>query len=256
VTSVFLPEEVNAIVLGDPSSFRAEHSENEPRLVTVKPTTPKSVETNLLVTTKSGREVSLHLVSEGRSSNSGDIDFVLQYEAPASALIPVSRPSFFIPDTKELDATAASVTGGVVGPAERELIFQSSLPAPNFLGRTLRVSVGRTTDAGDAMIVGFSVLNASRESIELLPPQVQLEGPRRKQQNRSIKAEPVPLKEYQLTMRHLAPGARADGVVVFERPTFKESTERLLLEIAQADAVDQPLLVPLAFTASVQGEPK
>src|SRR5437763_1808263 len=55
VTSVFLPEEVNAIVLGDPSNFRAEHSENEPRLVTVKPVTPKAAETNLLVTTKYGR---------------------------------------------------------------------------------------------------------------------------------------------------------------------------------------------------------
>jgi len=255
VTSVFLPEEVNAIVLGDPSSFRAEHSENEPRLVTVKPVTPKAAETNLLVTTKSGREVSLHLVSDGRSNNAGDVDFVLQYEEPTSALIPASRPSLFVPDTKELDSPAADVSSGVIGPAERELIFQSGLPSPTFIGRRLRVSVGRLTDTGDAMILGFSVLNASPESIELLPPQVQLAGPQRTQ-HRSIKAEPVPLKEYQLTIRHLAPGARADGVVVFERPTFKESSEHLLLEVAQADAVDRPLLVPLAFTAPVKGEQK
>lgn len=255
VTSVFLPEEVNAIVLGDPSSFRAEHSENEPRLVTVKPVTPKAAETNLLVTTKSGREVSLHLVSDGRSNHAGDVDFVLQYEEPASALIPASRPSLFVPDTKELDSPAADVSSGVIGPAERELIFQSSLPSPTFIGRGLRVSIGRLTDTGDAMILGFSVLNASPESIELLPPQVQLAGPQRTQ-HRSIKAEPVPLKEYQLTIRHLAPGARADGVVVFERPTFKESSEHLLLEVAQADAVDRPLLVPLAFTAPVKGEQK
>jgi hypothetical protein len=256
VTSVFLPEEVNAIVLGDPGSFRAEHSENEPRLVTVKPVTPKAAETNLLVTTKSGREVSLHLISEGRSNNSVEVDFVLQYEEPASALIPVSRPSLFIPDTKEVDSPAQSVSGGVIGPAERELIFQSGLPAPTFIGRALRVSVGRITNTGDAMIVGFSVLNASADSIELLPPQVELAGPQRKQHNRSIKAEPVALKEYQLTMRHLAPGARADGVVVFDRPTFKESTEHLLLEVARADAVDQPVLIPLAFTAPAEGESK
>ena len=255
VTSVFLPEDVNAIVLGDPSSFRAEHSESESRLVTVKPVTPKAAETNLLVTTKSGREVSLHLVSDGRGANAGDVDFVLQYEEPASALIPGSRPSLFVPDTKELDSLVADVSSGVIGPAERELIFQSSLPSPTFIGRGLRVSVGRLTDTGDAMILGFSVLNASPQSIELLPPQVQLAGPQRTQ-HRSIKAEPVPLKEYQLTIRHLAPGARADGVVVFERPTFKESSEHLLLEVAQADAVDRPLLVPLAFTAPVKGEQK
>jgi len=189
VASVFLPEEVNAIVVGDPGSFRAEHSESEPRLVTVKPTTPKAAETNLLVTTRSGRKVSLHLVSDGRSNNSGDVDFVLQYEESTSALIPVSRPSLFIPDTKEVDSPAASNgSSGVIGPAERELILQSSLPAPNFVGKTIRVSVGRLTDTGDAMIVGFSVLNASSESIELLPPQIELAGPQRKQHNRSIKA--------------------------------------------------------------------
>jgi hypothetical protein len=256
VTSVFLPEEVNTIVVGDPGSFRAEHSENEPRLVTIKPTTPKAAETNLLVTTKSGREVSLHLVSEGRSNSSGDVDFVLQYEEPSSALISVSRPSLFIPDTKELDSPAENVSGGVIGPPERELIYQSSLPRPNFSGGPLRVSVGRITDAGDAMIAGFSVLNASTESIELLPPQVELAGPHGEQHNRSIKAEPVPLKQYRLTTRHLAPGARADGVVVFARPSFKESSEHLLLEIARADAVDRPVLVPLAFTAPVKGESK
>ena len=90
VASVFLPEEVNAIVIGDPGSFRAEHSENEPRLVTVKPVTARAAETNLLVTTRSGRKVSLHLVSDGRSNNSGDVDFVLQYEDSSSAMIPAS----------------------------------------------------------------------------------------------------------------------------------------------------------------------
>lgn len=256
VASVFLPEEVNAIVVGDPGSFRAEHSENEPRLVTVKPVTPRAAETNLLVTTRSGRKVSLHLVSDGRSNNSGDVDFVLQYEDSSSAMIPASRPSLLIPDTKELDLPAAGGSSGVIGAPERELIFQSSVPAPNFAGKALQVAVGRLMDTEDFMIVGFSVLNASPESIELLPPQIELAGPQRKQHNRSIKAEPVVLKQYQLTTRHLAPGARADGIVVFERPAFKESSEHLLLEIARADTVDQPVLIPLAFTAPVQGESK
>lgn len=256
VTSVFLPEEINAIVLGDPSSFRAEHSENEPRLVTVKPVTSKSAETNLLVTTKTGWEVSLHLVSEGRTSTAGDVDFVLQYEQATSSLIPAYETSLFIPDTKEVDSPTATGPTGVIGPATRELIEQASIPAPKFVRGTLRVSVGRLKNDAGSMILGFSVFNASSQPIELLPPQIQLAGPQRKQQNHSIKAEPVPLKEFQLTTRHLAPGSRADGVVVFERPTFKESTEHLLLEIAQADAVDQPILMPIAFTAPVEGEPK
>ena len=256
VTSVFLPDEVNAVVLGDPSNFRAEHSESEPRLVTVKPTTPKATETNLLVTTRSGHEVSLHLVSEGRGGGAGDVDFVLQYQEPSSAFIPASAPSLFIPDTKELAPPGTSLKGGTIGPAEEELILQANIPRPTFVGKGLRVSVGRLKDSRESMIVSFSVLNDSSHATELLPPQIQLENPSRKRHDRSIKAEPVPIREYQLTSRHLAPGARADGVVVFERPTFKESAEHLLLELAQADAVDRPILVPLAFTAPVGGEAK
>ena len=117
VTSVFLPEEINAIVLGDPSSFRAEHSESEPRLVTVKPVTERPAETNMLVTAKSGREVSLHLVSEGRTNAAADVDFVLQYEQPASAMIPAAVPTLMIPDTKELEPASEKERGGVIGPA-------------------------------------------------------------------------------------------------------------------------------------------
>jgi hypothetical protein len=56
-----------------------------------------------------------------------------------------------------------------------------------------------------------------------------------------------------MTARRLAPGARADGVVVFERPSFKESSERLLLAVAQAEEVDRPVLAPIPFVAPVTG---
>ena len=39
VSSVRLPEEVSSVVLGDPQTFKAEHSEAEPRLVFLKPLT-------------------------------------------------------------------------------------------------------------------------------------------------------------------------------------------------------------------------
>ena len=41
--------------------------------------------------------------------------------------------------------------------------------------------------------------------------------------------------------------ARADGVVVFERPAIKQSTERLFLQIADSAAIDQPALAPINF---------
>ena len=59
----------------------------------------------------------------------------------------------------------------------------------------------------------------------------------------------MPITDYTMTIRRLPPGVRADGVVVFDRPSFKESREQMLLQVAQAEGVDQPVLVPIAFVA-------
>lgn len=45
-TVIRLPEPVNSVVVGDPASFSAEHSEREPQLVFVKPITTKAAQTN------------------------------------------------------------------------------------------------------------------------------------------------------------------------------------------------------------------
>src|SRR6266436_8592317 len=83
VTAIRLPEVVNAVVVGDSSTFQVEHSEHEPRLVFVKALSTKASETNLLISTSGGHEVSLLLISRGES-NSPDrthVDFLLKYEA-------------------------------------------------------------------------------------------------------------------------------------------------------------------------------
>jgi hypothetical protein len=61
----------------------------------------------------------------------------------------------------------------------------------------------------------------------------------------------VAITEYRLTARRLEPGQRADGVVVFERPSFKESSERLEFRLAEADKVDQPITLQVSFTPFV-----
>ena len=42
--------------------------------------------------------------------------------------------------------------------------------------------------------------------------------------------------------------------MLFDRPNYKQSTEKLSLQIAQADKVDQPILVHLPFTPPIAGE--
>jgi hypothetical protein len=52
----------------------------------------------------------------------------------------------------------------------------------------------------------------------------------------------------------LEPGECADGVVIYDRPNFKQSTEKLFLQIAQADQIDQPVLIRLPFTPAINAE--
>jgi hypothetical protein len=57
----------------------------------------------------------------------------------------------------------------------------------------------------------------------------------------------LPVQTYLMSQRRLNPGERVDGVVVFERPAIKQSTEKLLLQIADSAAVDQPTFAPIRF---------
>ena len=65
VTAIRMPEPVNSVVVGDPASFSAEHSDREPNLVFVKPITTKAAQTNLLISSTRGLQASLLLISRG-----------------------------------------------------------------------------------------------------------------------------------------------------------------------------------------------
>jgi hypothetical protein len=250
VSSVRLPEDVSSVVLGNPGTFKAEHSEADPRLVFLKPTTANRAETNALITTRTGHEISLHLVSAGNSERTGAVDFVLQYDLPHSFLLGNSQSSFVIGETKSVvPELLPSTLGNTPAISTPEPPRPQRDPNPHWQGKLLQVAVGRITEKDQQMTVEFSVLNASPKTIELLPPQIQLAGKSNEKHKKTVKADPVPIKDYTMTIRRLPPGARADGVVVFDRPSFKESREQMLLQIAQAEGVDQPVLVPVAFVA-------
>src|SRR5579864_1310479 len=258
VSSVRVLEEVSSVVLGDPGVFKAEHSEAEPQLVFFKATSAKPAQTNALITTKGGHEISLSLVSQGKSDHSEVVDYVLNCERPRSFLITAAHPSFVVGDTKNIapEDSPANPPPEKLTNQDQQLLKVQQLLNPHWEGKQLRVAVGQTTEKEEQMAVPFAVLNASARTIEVLPPQIQLAGTSRDKHRKAIKAEPVAIKDYWMTTRRLAPGARADGMVVFERPSFKESSERLLLAVAQAEEVDRPVLAPIAFVAPVTGGAK
>ena len=257
VSSVRVLEEVSSVVLGDPGAFKAEHSEAEPQLVFFKATSTKPAQTNALITTRGGHEISLSLVSQGKSDHSEIVDYVLNCERPHSFLITPAHPSFAVGETRNISLEGPLAAAPQEKPSsQQQLLRAERLENPHWEGKLLRVAVGQATEKEQQMAVPFAVLNASARTIEVLPPQIQLAGTSRDKHRKAIKAEPVAIKDYWMTTRRLAPGARADGVVVFERPSFKESSERLLLAVAQAEEVDRPVLVPIAFVAPMPGGAK
>jgi hypothetical protein len=131
---------------------------------------------------------------------------------------------------------------------QQQLFNQKKTLISQWTGKQLQVAVGQVSENGDHMTVAFSILNNSAGTLELLPPQLRLSG---RKNGSKTKAEPVAIDRYSMTAQRLGPGTRADGVVVFERPSFKESSEQLLLQVAQAEQVDHPVLVPISFTAPI-----
>ena len=138
---------------------------------------------------------------------------------------------------------------------------QESAPLPTMYGERietetikgdrLRVGVSEVVDGGQQVIVLFSVVNTSRHAILLMPPQVQLGGKiksgRIVKHERWAAAEQLAIIDFRLSHRRLGTGSRADGVVVFERPPYKQSNEQLFVQMADSGAVDRPALAPIGF---------
>jgi len=93
---------------------------------------------------------------------------------------------------------------------------------------------------------------------QLMPPQIQLGG--KDKSGKLVKhehwstAEQLAVIDFRLSRRRIGPGERSDGVVLFERPPYKRSTETLFLQMAESGAVDKPALAPIGFGVSTLRE--
>ena len=278
ISTIHLPEAVTSIAVGAPTLFTAEHVENEPKLVYVSPLTHDVAESNLLVALASGETISLKLISSGNSAAQYDVDFVLDYRPDKALLAFAGPPESGIPHPSMVATAplaASSVTSYPVPSSVRTvqpvsvidaaLAAQAELATPHWITaddlikldkanvtatRSIAASLGRAGQVGDTMMVSYSVLNVSRDWVQVLTPQIQLGNPvQKKPSKKGILAEPVSIQDFRQDVVKLAPGDRLDGVVQFSRPGFKQSRETLLLQLATADAVDHPVMIPLPFVA-------
>ncbi len=276
-TAIRLPEPVSSVVVGDPVKFLAEHSDKEPTLVLVKPVSDDHSESNLLVTTVNGRHLSFLLRNEGGGAHP-PVDFVVNYrpagsflveesalgaaEVPGSAsLAPVRSIAVLEPvstGVPRLGGTPAR--DGLTALLERQqraqlpTLFGMRTTTPDGKGDLVKVGISEVLDQGREVAVLFSVVNPQTHAIEILPPQIQLAGKVKKgfpvKRSRWGTSQQLAVEDFRLVRRRIGPGERADGVVVFARPNFKQSNETLFLQIAESSAVDKPALAPIGFGVS------
>src|SRR5664280_2478376 len=212
VTAIRVPEPVNSVVVGDPALFQVEHSEHEPELVFVKALTNEHAESNLLISTARGRQISFLLVSGGVGPNSAKVDFLLRYQPSGGFLVePDAVPFALVAQTASVSKTNAAQVSSPSGagaallpaslttansPVEKVptqpkpdsldslLERQQQAPMPVLYGERpegdevkgdrLRAGISEVLDGGQQVIVLFSVVNTSKHAILLMPPQIKL----------------------------------------------------------------------------------
>ena len=271
ISTIRMPEEVNSVALGSRGDFSADHSEGEPLYVYVKPITKEPAQSDLIISTRSGLHVTLELISDGsKDENPGlPVDFLIEYRLSRSFLIS-SGPESVSESPGPSSATPAGVPHHAVEDASRALLptseldleyeLQTRINAPAWSkwdGQQIETALGDIRQWNNRTVVSFSICNASDHPVEIVPPQIQIAGRRQKKKKSgpSVISDQLEIRDYRLSATRLGAGERADGVVVFDRPNFKQSTEKLFLQVAQADQVDRPILIRLPFTPPVAGIP-
>jgi len=185
------------------------------------------------------------------------------------------RVSNSLPSVMPASATNASVAGAPAKPKDPPVTDSGSsldallerqrrAPLPVLYGEKpgivspgselLKAGVSEVIDHGKEVVVLFSAVNLQEHPIELMAPQVQLGGKIKKGKlvHHAVwsTSEQLPVEDFRMSARRIGPGERADGVLIFQRPSFKQSTETLLLQMADSGAVDRPALAPIGFGIS------
>ena len=266
-STIRMPEEITSVILGSPSSFKAEHNEGEPQYVYVKPITKDPVQSNLLIATKSGQHVTLELISDGASATNANqpVDFLIEYRVSRSFLVMSDSAVPVMPKVNEkaapLDVSANHSASAVPSAIDQEFEQQTKLNAPKWIkwdGKQIETSIGDIRQWSNETVVSYSVYNSSDQPVEIVAPQIQITGrkteKKKKKEGKGVLSDQLEIRDYKLSVTRLEAGGRADGVVVFDRPNFKQSTEKLFLQIAQADQVDRPILIRLPFTPPIAAD--
>jgi len=191
--------------------------------------------------------------ASGATTNSADRQESLM---PTAFALSASNGSKAPSDTTTNQPAPKSLDSLLLRQQEAPLptLYGERMQGENVKGDRLRAGISEVIDGGQEVIVLFSVVNTSKHAILLMPPQVQLGGKNKTgkivKHDRWSAAEQLAVADFRLSRRRVGTGERADGVVVFERPPYKQSNETLFLQMAESGAVDRPALAPIGFGVS------
>ena len=225
-STIHMPEEVTSVILGSPGKFKAEHSQGEPEFVYIKPITNEAAQSNLLIATKSGQHVTLELVSDGtETTNQGQpTDFLIEYRAARSFLISDGSDPVALLNTpaKETEHGVSRVGAGTESPPlsslDEAFKREESINAPRWKkweDQQIETSIGEMWQLGNRTIISYSILNSSNQSIEIVPPQIQIAArkatKKKRKEGKGIISNQLEIRDYRLGVTRLEPGERADG---------------------------------------------
>jgi hypothetical protein len=211
--------------------------------------------------------VTLELISDGASANNANqpVDFLIEYRVSRSFLVVSDAAVPVMPKPNEKAApSGVSRThspSAIPSAIDQEFEQQTELNAPKWTkwdGKQIETSVGDIRQWNNETVISYSIYNSSDQPVEIVAPQIQITGrkteKKKKKEGKGVLSDQLEIRDYKLSVTRLEAGGRADGVVVFDRPNFKQSTEKLFLQIAQADQVDHPILIRLPFTPPIAAE--
>jgi len=228
------------------------------------------------------------------SATPASVDFLLRYSRAGGFLIEPDYPSESVAQTVAVGSNPSPVASAGFDPflptamgakmarpssaaadppvthtgLDALLAQQERAPLPKLFGQHVEgeaaskecvlAGTSKVVDRRERVMVLFSAVNPTDHNILLASPQVQLGGKIKSgkiiRRSHWTVAEQIPVTEFLLSKRRLAPGERADGVLLFERPPYKQSSQTLFLQIADAGAVDRPTLAPIGFGINTSQE--
>jgi hypothetical protein len=166
-TTIRLPDVVSSVAVGAPTLFEAEHSDSEPRLVYVKPSTKHPSESNLVITMQSGETISMRLISDGSSAPNPLVDFIVDYRPQQSLfIVPTDTRVNASPEVRAVASRKDPIDGALEGqsrvatPAWQKgasLDHKSKKVEPPAIAGAL----GEVRQYGGKMLVAYSVRNQS-----------------------------------------------------------------------------------------------